>query len=111
MEDPAPARFSITMGRPTARPSGSPNARATLSAAPPGAKPTTSRIGLAGDACAAASSTAREGRGAAGRAKDFIADTLHRRRSGGIESGEDAKCIQWSESSVYLAVSPTMEIT
>jgi hypothetical protein len=48
MLEPAPARFSITIDWPSARESGSAIARDTKSAAPPGAKPTTSLIGRAG---------------------------------------------------------------
>src|SRR6186713_66194 len=44
----------MTIGCPSTRPSWSPMARATVSAAPPGAKPTTRRIGFAGQACAPA---------------------------------------------------------
>src|SRR5258706_13930041 len=49
MDDPAPARFSITTGCPRARERYSLYARATVSAAPPGANPTTSLTGLFGD--------------------------------------------------------------
>src|SRR5258706_14849153 len=48
MDDPAPARFSITTGWPRARERYSLYARATVSAAPPGANPTTSLTGLFG---------------------------------------------------------------
>ena len=48
MEEPAPARFSITIGWPEAAAEAFAEARATVSAAPPGAKPTTRRMGLLG---------------------------------------------------------------
>src|SRR5262245_43900365 len=50
----APGRFSITIGSPSASPSGTPTERAIWSAAPPGGKLTTSRIGLFGQAWASA---------------------------------------------------------
>jgi hypothetical protein len=48
MLEPAPGRLSTRIGWPSARASGSCRLRATKSAAPPGAKPTTSRTGLDG---------------------------------------------------------------
>ncbi len=54
IDEPAPARFSMITGCPRKRPICSLYARATVSAAPPGANPTTSRIGLFGNPCAAA---------------------------------------------------------
>ena len=48
IEEPAPGRFSTMIGCPRMRPSGSESARATVSAAPPGANPPTSRTGFAG---------------------------------------------------------------
>src|SRR5262245_10783463 len=50
----APGRFSITIGSPSASPSGTPTERAIWSAAPPGGKLTMSRIGLFGQAWASA---------------------------------------------------------
>src|SRR5438876_6039176 len=56
MLEPAPGLFSTTTGWPSALPNSSLITRATKSAAPPGAKPTSSRIGLFGypAACAQA---------------------------------------------------------
>jgi hypothetical protein len=48
MLDPAPGLFSTTIGEPSAFDSGSAKTRATKSAAPPGAKPTTSLMGREG---------------------------------------------------------------
>src|SRR4029078_10601369 len=48
MLEPAPGRLSITIGCPRPRESGSPSVRATKSAAPAGANPTTSLIGRDG---------------------------------------------------------------
>src|SRR5688572_4467618 len=52
MLEPAPGRLSMTIDWPRARESGSLSVRATKSAAPAGANPTTSLIGLFGYGCA-----------------------------------------------------------
>src|SRR5258708_18401498 len=52
MLDPAPGLFSTTIGAPSALDKGSAKTRATKSAAPPGAKPTTSLMGREGYDCA-----------------------------------------------------------
>src|SRR6266853_1353336 len=58
--DPAPGLLSTMMPWPSARVSGSLIARAMISAAPPGAKPTTRRIGLVGYVCAEAAHAVRK---------------------------------------------------
>src|SRR5437870_11589946 len=53
--DPAaPGRLSTTTGCPSSSPRAGASVRAMMSVAPPGAKPTTSRIGFVGYACAIA---------------------------------------------------------
>ncbi|MCY1372718.1 hypothetical protein D9M69_599480 [compost metagenome] len=54
MLPPAPARFSTTTGWPRRCDNGSASRRASVSAEPPGAKPTRSRTGLAGFQASAA---------------------------------------------------------
>src|SRR5687767_12599914 len=55
MLEPAPGLLSTTIDWPRLRDSGSPITRETRSAAPPGAKPSTSLTGRVGQACASAS--------------------------------------------------------
>ena len=56
--EPAPGRLSTMTPWPSTRVSGSLIVRAMMSAAPPGAKPTTRRIGLVGYDCADAAHAA-----------------------------------------------------
>src|SRR6185369_10571407 len=80
MLEPLPGLLSTTTGWPSAFPNASLIARATVSAAPAGAKPTTSRIGLAGYAagCALALQPKAPKASAATRLDIFMAGLLFR---------------------------------
>src|SRR5256885_15586046 len=71
MLEPAPGLFSTTSGAPSALDRGSAKTRATKSAAPPGAKPTTSLTGREGYDCASAWLAKRKT-----RQKILIPDTI-----------------------------------
>src|SRR5688572_16084020 len=97
----APPRFSITTGWPSASAARGPNSR-TYASIPPGGEPTIRRMGLAGNACPAASA-GTSAAAAAQRATDAFIETSLQGDRRAIELG-DAVAAELGQREAHLVL-------